>query len=326
MITPEAAREPPNASSTRLALQRDARQYGAVRKHAVPVFLLFALAACNHGSPTAPPASPAPTVSVAALTLDKSAIVGGAPVTGTVELSAAAPTGGTTVTMSSTQNAVRVPSSLTIPAGQTSGILEIRTTAVPSRRDAAIIVAPPLTTPDAVTPPQGGAVFALTLLPQPQVTAVADTYDTDEDVALVVPAGSGVLANDAVDGATLTAALVTPPSHGTVDLDSDGSFVYTPAQDFAGTDTFTYRAEVGALAGDDATVTITVNQLFDDETSYTFVNGPQTFLVPEGVTKVTIDARGAQGATGIPSVSETRELADSAAVSWRRSTSRQATN
>src|SRR5690606_30282275 len=107
MITPEAAREPPNASSTRLALQRDARQYGAVRKHAVPVFLLFALAACNHGSPTAPPASPAPTVSVAALTLDKSAIVGGAPVTGTVELSAAAPTGGTTVTMSSTQNAAR---------------------------------------------------------------------------------------------------------------------------------------------------------------------------------------------------------------------------
>ena len=35
------------------------------------------------------------------------------------------------------------------------------------------------------------------------------------------------------------------PAHGTVMLDADGSFTYTPDANFAGTDTFTYVATTG---------------------------------------------------------------------------------
>ena len=72
--------------------------------------------------------------------------------------------------------------------------------------------------------------------------ALADTYTTDEDVALDVPA-PGVLANDSdPDGTVLTAVLVTPPAHGSLVLNADGSFSFTPAQDFNGTDSFVYQA------------------------------------------------------------------------------------
>src|SRR4029079_16916270 len=45
--------------------------------------------------------------------------------------------------------------------------------------------------------------------------AVADAYLLDEDSTLTVSAASGVLANDSdIDNATLTAILVTGPTHG----------------------------------------------------------------------------------------------------------------
>ena len=53
-------------------------------------------------------------------------------------------------------------------------------------------------------------------------------------------AASGVLANDT--GSPVTAALVGNPSHGAVTLNANGSFSYTPASHFAGTDNFTYTA------------------------------------------------------------------------------------
>jgi hypothetical protein len=68
-----------------------------------------------------------------------------------------------------------------------------------------------------------------------------------------------VLANDS-DGAgdPLTASLVKGPSNGTLTLNADGSFTYTPATGFTGTDTFTYIASNGIIKSNVATVTITV--------------------------------------------------------------------
>jgi hypothetical protein len=60
-----------------------------------------------------------------------------------------------------------------------------------------------------------------------------------------VSARTGVLANDTdPDGGTLTARLVAggEPQHGTVTLNADGSFVYTPAAGYIGTDYFYYAA------------------------------------------------------------------------------------
>jgi VCBS repeat-containing protein len=97
-------------------------------------------------------------------------------------------------------------------------------------------------------------------------TAAADIYDTPEDTALTI-AAPGVLGNDSdPDSSTLTAAVVTGPGHGTLTLNANGAFTYTPAANFNGTDTFTYRASDGSLTSDPATVTITVTAVNDAPT------------------------------------------------------------
>ena len=73
---------------------------------------------------------------------------------------------------------------------------------------------------------------------------------------MLTVAAPGVLGNDAdPDGDPLTAVLVTGPSHGTLTLNANGSFTYTPAADFTGSDSFSYRASDGTLTSNLATVT-----------------------------------------------------------------------
>jgi hypothetical protein len=88
-----------------------------------------------------------------------------------------------------------------------------------------------------------------------------DAYATKENAPLAV-AGPGVLANDTdAEGDPLTAVLSRPPGNGTVVLDPSGSFTYTPAPGFAGTDSFGYRANDGTGNGNEATVTVRVDKL-----------------------------------------------------------------
>jgi hypothetical protein len=89
--------------------------------------------------------------------------------------------------------------------------------------------------------------------------AVDHAYVTNEDEPLVVSA-PGVLANDtAALGNPLTATLMVQPTNGSVTLNPDGSFVYTPKAHFSGSDQFTYTASDGTLASSAATVTLSVN-------------------------------------------------------------------
>ncbi len=93
--------------------------------------------------------------------------------------------------------------------------------------------------------------------------AVNDSYSTNEDMVLTITA-SGVLGNDSdVDGNSLTAVLVTNPLHGTLALDANGSFTYTPATNYNGADSFTYKANDGTTNSNTATVNITVNPVND---------------------------------------------------------------
>jgi VCBS repeat-containing protein len=96
-------------------------------------------------------------------------------------------------------------------------------------------------------------------------TADDESYTTDEDVALSVPAGSGVLVGDSdPDGDNLTAINASNPAGGSVTLQSNGSFTYTPDPEFNGTDTFTYQVSDGrGNVSATATVTITVNPVND---------------------------------------------------------------
>ena len=93
-----------------------------------------------------------------------------------------------------------------------------------------------------------------------------DGYRTDEDEPLSIPA-PGVLVNDTdVDGDDLEAVLVTaPPNAASFELRADGSFDYTPATDFAGTDSFVYAATDGTFSTE-VTVTILVRAINDAPT------------------------------------------------------------
>jgi len=86
-----------------------------------------------------------------------------------------------------------------------------------------------------------------------------DTYTMQTYLSFTTPA-PGVLGNDTdVDSPTLSAVLVSGPSHGNLSLASNGSFTYNPLPTFAGTDSFTYRATDGSLFSNVATVNLTVN-------------------------------------------------------------------
>jgi VCBS repeat-containing protein len=101
---------------------------------------------------------------------------------------------------------------------------------------------------------------ALTMtVPTNQAPAAAnDIYSTNQNTVLTVTA-PGVLDNDTDgDGDTLTAVLDTTPSHGSLSLNANGSFTYTPDPGFEGNDTFTYHADDGINISNAATVTITV--------------------------------------------------------------------
>jgi VCBS repeat-containing protein len=94
--------------------------------------------------------------------------------------------------------------------------------------------------------------------------AVDDDFAAAKDTSLNGPA-PGVLGNDS-DGTSdpLTAVLNTDVSKGTLTLNPNGSFIYTPATDFQGTDSFTYRANDGTVnSTNPATVTITVSAVDD---------------------------------------------------------------
>ena len=92
--------------------------------------------------------------------------------------------------------------------------------------------------------------------------AVNDSATTPEET----PISGTVLTNDtdADAGTTLTASLAANPAHGSVTLAPDGSFTYTPAANFNGTDSFTYTVSDGTAVSNAATVTITVSPVNDE--------------------------------------------------------------
>lgn len=100
-------------------------------------------------------------------------------------------------------------------------------------------------------PPGGGTgtttTTTTTLVSSGGSTPVArdDRFQTTLGQPLVVSA-PGVLDNDAAGtGGPLSATLVDSPAHGTVTVNADGSFTYTPDEGFVGTDAFTYVASDG---------------------------------------------------------------------------------
>lgn len=93
------------------------------------------------------------------------------------------------------------------------------------------------------------------VVPNRPPVAVDDQYSTIRDVAVQ----GNVLTNDSdPEQGTLTAALVTGPANSTLQLNTDGTFTYTPNAGYTGTDSYVYRACDNQGACTSATVTVQV--------------------------------------------------------------------
>jgi VCBS repeat-containing protein len=89
--------------------------------------------------------------------------------------------------------------------------------------------------------------------------AQADQYVATRNSTLSVLSAAGVLANDSdADGDPLTVLIVNSATQGTLSLNANGSFSYTPAPNFTGSDSFSYRAADGFATSAVAVVTLTV--------------------------------------------------------------------
>jgi hypothetical protein len=96
------------------------------------------LAGCSPTTTTSPPPSASPVLS--AVTVSPADVIGGDPSTGTVTLTAAAPSGGVQVTLTSDDPAAAtVPASVTVPAGSTRASFPITTYAIGNPQSSLII-------------------------------------------------------------------------------------------------------------------------------------------------------------------------------------------
>jgi CSLREA domain-containing protein len=71
------------------------------------------------------------------------------------------------------------------------------------------------------------------------------------------------LSGSDVDSDGMTFAKVTDPAHGSVAVHANGSFTYTPAANYNGTDSFTFRSNDGAAESAPATVSIVITPVND---------------------------------------------------------------
>ena len=133
--------------------------------------------------------------------------------------------------------------------------------------------------------------------------AVNDAYAVNEGGTLN-PSAPGVLGNDTdADSPTLTAVLVSGPSHAaSFALNADGSFTYVHDGSETTSDVFTYRANDGSLNSNIATVTITVTPVNDAPVvtaggTLTFTEGDPATVIDNSITITDNDSPNLAGAT-----------------------------
>ncbi|MDZ4356001.1 MAG: tandem-95 repeat protein, partial [Variovorax sp.] len=88
------------------------------------------------------------------------------------------------------------------------------------------------------------------------------TETTNEDM----PVSGKVIGSD-VDGDALTYVKGSDPSHGTVTVNADGTYTYTPGANFNGTDSFTVTVSDGHGGTTTSTVNVTINPVNDAPTA-----------------------------------------------------------
>jgi VCBS repeat-containing protein len=105
-----------------------------------------------------------------------------------------------------------------------------------------------------------------------QFVFIDSTYEVPNQTPVAINAAvvvheddslSGQLTASDYDGDALQFEIVGDPSHGTVTIETDGSYTYTPSANYNGTDSFTFKVNDGTVDSVDATVSITVSAVND---------------------------------------------------------------
>ncbi len=111
----------------------------------------------------------------------------------------------------------------------------------------------------------------------------ADSYTTSQSGVLNVSA-PGVLDNDSdVEGDVITAVLDTDVAHGSLALQSDGSFSYTPQAGYVGADSFAYHANDGLVDSSVVNVTLTVENAVPTAAADTYTTSQMVLLTVDTI-------------------------------------------
>jgi Bacterial cadherin-like domain/Bacterial Ig domain len=138
----------------------------------------------------------------------------------------------------------------------------------------------------------GGASVTVTItVAPPPAVVVNDSYNAAQGTALEIEA-PGVLGNDTLNGAAISGygattgteqttigGIAETLSNGSVRLNANGSFRYTPASSFTGTDRFRYTLTNG---GGSVTATVTITVTASDQVDFV-VTSPGFFFAFSGV-------------------------------------------
>lgn len=137
--------------------------------------------------------------------------------------------------------------------------------------------------------------------------ADAQSVSTDEDAPLVI-----TLTGSDIEGSALTFSVLDGPTNGLLSGEGD-SLVYTPFDDFNGSDSFTFTVNDGELESAPATVTVTIGAVNDapvaaDDTASVEQYSSVTFEVLSNDSDVDLDTitvtEVTDGATGAASLNE----------------------
>nr|WP_316829064.1 Calx-beta domain-containing protein [Pedobacter miscanthi] len=151
-----------------------------------------------------------------------------------------------------------IGTTITIPAGQTSVTLPVPVLDdnISEGNETVIITMNAATSNALITAGTTPATVNITDNRPPVATAPAITTNEDTPV-------SGTITASDPDGNPLAYTVTTPPAHGTVVVNPDGTYTYTPAPNYNGTDTFTVTVSDGKGGTVPVTISVTINPVND---------------------------------------------------------------
>ncbi|WP_197480153.1 cadherin-like domain-containing protein, partial [Anabaena sp. 4-3] len=110
-----------------------------------------------------------------------------------------------------------------------------------------------------------------------------DSITTNENTPIIISAAT-LLANDTdADGDTLSITTITQPTNGSLIDNNNGTYTYTPNQNYSGTDSFTYSISDGQGGNNTATVYLTINNVITGTSASETLNGTASNDIIDGL-------------------------------------------